>query len=55
MMSRDGGVDEIASKTPQARQGAILVSTGEARVANDIRNQDRRKLSGLAHCVPPAG
>ena len=54
VMGRDGGVDEIAAQPPEARKRAILVRASEPAIADDIGNQDRRELSGLAHCAPPA-
>ena len=55
VVKRDGWVDEVAAKRPQARKRPFLVGAGEPAVSDDIRNQDRRELSGLAHCAPPAG
>ena len=52
VMGGDGGVDEIAAKSPQARKRAILVRSREPAIADDIRNQNRRELSGLAHSRP---
>jgi hypothetical protein len=37
------------SKSPDARKRPLLVSAGEAAVADNIRDQNRRELSGLAH------
>ena len=54
VMGGDGWIDEVAAEPPQARKGPILVGAGEPAITNDIRNQDRRELSGLAHCAPPA-
>ena len=54
VMGGDGGVDKVAAQAAQARERAILVGARKPRVADDIRNQDRRELSGLAHCAPPA-
>ncbi len=51
VMSGDGGVDEVAAQTAQARKGPILVGAGEPAVSDDIRNQDRRELAGFAHRV----
>src|SRR3984957_5913013 len=48
-MGGDGGVDQIAAQPPEARQGAILVRARERAIADDIRDQDRRNLPGLAH------
>ena len=45
----DGRIDQVAAERPQPRQGAILVRSGEPAVADDIDDQDRRYLSGLAH------
>ena len=49
VMRGDGGVDEVAAQPSQTRQGAILVRAREPAVADDIRDQDRRDLPGLAH------
>jgi hypothetical protein len=46
-------IDEVASKTAEARQRAILVRPRELAVSDDIRHQDRRELSGRAHCGLP--
>ena len=52
VMHRDDGVDEIAAERPQARKDTILVRACEPAVSDDVRDQDRRELSGLAHCAP---
>ena len=49
VMSGDGRIDEVAAEPPQARKGPVLVGADEPAVTNDIRNQDRRELPGLAH------
>ncbi len=49
VMGSEGGVDQIAPQAPQARQRAILVRAGEPAVADNVRDQNRRNLSGLAH------
>jgi hypothetical protein len=54
VMNRDRGVDEIAAEGSQAREDAILVRSREPAIPDDIRNQNRRELSGLAHRVPSA-
>ena len=54
MMRGDGGVGEVAAETPKTRERAILVGAGQPAVSDDIRYQDRRELSGPAHCAPPA-
>ena len=48
-MGVDGGIDEIAPQAPEPRQRAILVRAGEARVADDIRDQNRRDFPGSRH------
>jgi len=52
MMSRNSRIDQIAAEPPQARKGPILVGAGEPAITDDIRNQDRRELAGLAHRAP---
>ena len=52
MMSGDGWIDEVAAEPPQARKGPILVGAGEPAITDDIRNQDRGELSGLAQFAP---
>ncbi len=49
MMGGDGGIDQVASQPPKARQRAILVGAGEPAVADNIGDQNRRELPGLAH------
>ena len=51
-MSGDGRVDEVAAQTPQARKGPVLVGAGEPAITDDIGDQDRRELAGLAHRAP---
>jgi hypothetical protein len=48
VMRGDGGIDEIATEAPQARQGAILVGCGEPTVADDVGDQDCRHFPGFA-------
>ena len=55
MMHGDGRIDQIAAQRPEPLQDAILVRSREPAVADDIRDQNRRDLPGLAHRVPPAG
>ena len=45
-------VDQIAAELSQPRQRALLVRLSETALSNDIGNQDRRKLPGLAHRAP---
>ena len=54
VMGGDRRVDEVAAQAPQTRERSLLVGAGEPAVADDVRDQDRRELPGLAHCVPPA-
>jgi hypothetical protein len=56
VMRGDGRVDQIAAKAPEPRERAILVSASEPAVAEDIRHQNRREFSALAHGAlrPPA-
>ena len=49
MMHGDGRIDQVAAQRPKARQDAILVRSREPAVADDIGDQDRRDLPGLAH------
>ena len=51
VMDRDGGVDKIAAQGSQARKDAILVRPREPAIPDDIRDQNRREFSGLAHCA----
>ena len=51
VMSGDGGVDEVATEAPQARQGAILVRRGESAVTDNVGDQDCGQFPGLAHGV----
>ena len=48
-MHGNDGVDEVAAQRPKPSQNAILVRAGQAAIADDVGNQDRRELSGLAH------
>src|SRR3984957_4623252 len=45
----DGGVDQVAAKSPKARKGAVLIRPGEPAVADHVRHQDRGDLAHLAH------
>ena len=53
MMGGDGGIDEIAAQSPETRKRAIFVGAGKPAVSDDIRDQNRRELSRLAHGEPP--
>jgi len=49
VMSGDGGIDEVATEAPQARQGAILVRRGEPAITDDIGDKDQAifRVSGM--------
>ena len=53
MMHGDGRIDQVASERPQPRQNAILVGSGEPRIADHVGHQDRREFSGFAHGATP--
>jgi hypothetical protein len=44
-----GPVDEVGTQRPQPRERPLLIDAGEPTVADDIRSQNSRELSGLAH------
>ena len=48
-MGGDGGIDQIAAETSQARKRAVLVRPGEPAVTYDISNQDRRNFPRFRH------
>ena len=54
VMQGDGRIDQVAAQRPEPRQNAILVRSREPAIADNIRNQNRRNLPGLAHGAPPA-
>ena len=45
----DSGVDQVAAQRPQSRENTVFVSPREARIADDIGSEYRRKLTGFAH------
>jgi hypothetical protein len=49
MMRGDGWIDQVAAKTSQARERALLVGSDKPTVADDVGHQDRDKLAGLGH------
>ena len=53
MMGGDGGVDEVAAEAPKARRSSILIRAGQPAISDDVRDKNRRKLSGLAHPASP--
>ena len=52
VMEGDGRIDQVAAQRPEPRQNAILVRSREPAIADNIRNQYRRNLPGLAHGAP---
>ena len=54
VMGGDGRVDEVAAEAPKTRKRSVFVGPGEPAIADDIRDQNRRELSGLAHCAAGA-
>ena len=52
VMRGDGGIDEIATEAPQARQGAILVRRGESTIPDNVGHQDCSELARLPHGSP---
>jgi hypothetical protein len=52
VMEGDGRIDQVAAKRPEPSQDAILVRSREPAVTDNIRNQNRRNLPGLAHGAP---
>jgi hypothetical protein len=52
VMEGDGRIDQVAAERPEPRQNAILVRSREPAIADNIRNQNRRNLPGLAHGAP---
>jgi hypothetical protein len=55
VMNRDDGIDQIAAKRPEPRENAILVRSREPAVPDNVQNQNRRNLPGLAHGAPSGG
>jgi hypothetical protein len=52
VMEGDGRIDQVAAERPEPRQNAILVRSREPAIADNVRNQNRRNLPGLAHGAP---
>jgi hypothetical protein len=52
-VSGDGRVDQVAAQASQTRERALLIGAGEPAVADDVGDQDRRELAGLAHRALP--
>ena len=53
MMRGDGGVDEVAAKPLRRARVPILIRACEPAISDDVRDKNRRKLSGLAHFGVP--
>ena len=53
VMHGDGRIDEVAAQRPQPRQNAVLVGSGQPRIADHVGHQDRGQFSGLAHGATP--
>jgi hypothetical protein len=53
VMHRDGRIDQVAAKRPQPRQCPILIGACQSAESDYVRRQDRRKLPGLGHDIPP--
>jgi hypothetical protein len=51
-MHGDGRIDEVAAQRPEPRQDAILVRSREPAISDDICDQNRRDLPGLADGAP---
>ena len=51
VMGGDRRVDEVAAETAKTHERALLIGAGEPAIADDVRNQNRRELPGLAHCI----
>ena len=45
----DGRIDHVAAERAKPRQGAILIRSDEAAVANHVRDQNRRDLPRFGH------
>src|SRR6476659_3216156 len=52
MMHRDGRIDQITTKGPQARQRPLLLGTGKLAVSNHICRQNRREFPCFGHGCP---
>ena len=52
VMNGDGRINQVATKRPEPRQGAVLVRAGETRKADDVCSQNRGEFPGLDHCRP---
>jgi len=52
VMHGDGRVDQIAAQSPEPRKRTVFLRACEPAVADNVRDQDRCKFSGLAHGGP---
>jgi hypothetical protein len=48
-MHGEDRIDQIAPQRPEPCEHAIFVSASKPGVADDVADQDRRELAGLAH------
>ena len=48
----DCWVDEVAAQRPEPGESSLLVRPGEPAITDNICNQDRSDLPGLAHGAP---
>ena len=52
MVHGDCGINQIAAQRAQSGQSTIFVRARKPAIADDVRNQDRSDLPGLAHGAP---
>jgi hypothetical protein len=50
-MGGDRRIDQVAAKPAKTRKRPVFVGPGEPGIADDVRDHNRRELSGLAHCA----
>ena len=51
VMGRYCRVDQVAAQAAKTRKRPVFVGPGEPRIADDVRDHNRRELSRLAHCA----
>jgi hypothetical protein len=49
VMHSDGGIDQIATESPQPRQRPILVGASKPAISDHIRSQNGSEFPGLGH------
>jgi hypothetical protein len=52
VMHGDRRADQVAAERPEPGEHAILVGAGKPRIADNVGNQDRRQVPGLALGAP---